>query len=292
MGTSEQVIGYALLAPALLAITLLLVFPLAYSAWLSLTNAALLSSKASFLGLENYVRLLGSEEFARALWHDVIYTIGTTGLSVGLGLGFALLMNKSFAGRPILSGLVIAPYLVPSVATFLIFKWQLSTQFGIVNHALLRIGVIRDPISWLGNPSVVMLSVILVSAWAFFPFAYMALLARLQTIPMSLYEAAKVDGANAVQRLRYIVLPQLRNVLFVVILLRGIWAFNNFDIIWLLTGGGPSGATEHLPILVYLQVFHAHSVSKGAAISVVMFLVLSVCSAIYFLAFGRRRKLR
>lgn len=243
-----------------------------------------------FLGLENYIRLLKSEEFSRALWHDVLYALGTTSLSTGLGLGFALLMNRNFAGRRVLSGLVIAPYLIPSIGTFLTFKWQLNTQFGIVNHALLRTGLIQAPISWFGSPSVAMLSVILISAWAFFPFAYMAFVARLQSIPESLYEAAKVDGANAFQRLQFVVLPQLRNVLFVVVLIRGIWAFNSFDIIWLLTGGGPSSATQHLPILVYLQVFHEHSLSKGAAISVVMFLVLATCSAAYFLAFGRGRR--
>ena len=299
-GVSEQVVGYALLAPALLALALLLVFPLLYSGWLSFTDAALLSSRPAFLGLRNYLELLESQTaafssgqiaspFVVALWHDVVYTVGTTSLSVGLGLAFAVLMSRPFPGRAALSGLVIAPYLIPSVATFLIFKWQLSTQYGIVNHALLSTGLIGRPISWLGNPSVAMLSVILVSAWAFFPFAYMAILARLQTIPVSLYEAAKVDGATATQRLRYIVLPQLRNVLFIVILLRGIWVFNSFDIIWLLTGGGPSGATEHLPILVYLQVFYAHSLSRGAAIAVIMFLILCVCSVVYFMAFGKDR---
>ncbi len=297
---SPQFVGYALLAPALLALAVLLVFPLLYSSWLSFTDAALLSSRPAFLGLRNYLELWGSQAasfssgqiaspFLVALWHDVVYTVGTTSLSVGLGLAFAVLMSKPFPGRSALSGLVIAPYLIPSVATFLIFKWQLSTQYGIVNHALLSAGLVGSPVSWLGNSSVAMLSVIFVSAWAFFPFAYMAILARLQTIPTSLYEAAKVDGATATQRLRYITLPQLRNVLFIVILLRGIWVFNNFDIIWLLTGGGPSGATEHLPILVYLQVFYANSLSRGAAIAVIMFLILCVCSATFFMTFGKDR---
>jgi multiple sugar transport system permease protein len=286
----EQAIGYGLLAPALVAIGILLLFPLLYSVWLSLTDAALLSSAPNFVGLRNYADFITSPQFLAALWHDVVYSVGATALSVGLGLGFALLMNRRFPGRSLLSGLIIAPYLIPSVATFLIFKWQLSTQFGIVNHALLSLHLIDEPISWLGNRSVVMLTVIVVSAWAFFPFAYMAILARLQTIPPNLYDAARVDGANALQRFQYVVLPQLRNVLFVVILLRGIWVFNNFDMIWLLTGGGPNGATEHLPILVYREVFLSHSLSRGAAASIVMFLILLASSAVYFVVAGRTRR--
>jgi multiple sugar transport system permease protein len=279
--------GYLLLMPAAAAVTSLLLFPLAYSTWLSLTDTALLSSRMSYVGATNYARLFASDEFVSALGRDVVYTVGTTALSVVLGLGVALALNRRFPGRSLFSGLVIAPYLIPSVATFLMFKWQLSTQFGMVNYALTTLGLIREPISWLGDPSLAMLSVILVSAWTFFPFAFMAILARLQTIPGSLYDAAKVDGATRVQRFRYVTLPQLRNVLFIVILLRGVWVFNNFDIIWLLTGGGPAGVTEHLPILVYVQVFRAHSVSRGATVAVIMCLFLVACSIGYFAALRR-----
>lgn len=281
-GRTERTAGYLLLVPALACISLLLLFPLAYSVWLSLTDAALLSSGAEFVGLRNYARLLASDEFLAALGNDVTYTLGTTALSVAMGLGMALLLRHRFPGRALLAALVISPYLIPSVATTLIFKWQLSTHFGIVNHALLSSGLIDAPISWLGDPSVAMLSVILVSAWTFFPFAFMAILARLQTIPENLYDAAKIDGASALGRFRYVTLAQLRNVLFIVVLLRGIWVFNNFDLIWLLTGGGPGGVTEHLPIRVYLQVFRAYSLSRGAAISVMMFLLLCLSSLVYF----------
>jgi multiple sugar transport system permease protein len=286
----QALAGYLLLLPATVAVAALLVFPLVYSAWMSLTNAALLSSKFTFVGAKNYLELIDSSEFLAALWHDMIYTIGTTILSVGLGLGVALAFNRSFPGRSFLSGLVIAPYLIPSVATFLIFKWQLSTQFGTVNYVLQSMGLIEQAVSWLGNPRLAMFSVTLVTTWTFFPFAYMAILARLQSIPSNLYDAAAVDGATSFQRFRYVTLPQLRNVLFIVILLRGIWVFNNFDIIWLLTGGGPSQVTEHLPILVYLQVFQANNVSRGAAMAVVMFLFLVACSVMYFFAVPMRSK--
>jgi multiple sugar transport system permease protein len=285
---SQHVVGYGLLFPAVAAIALLLIFPVAYSAWLSLTNTTLLSSTGHFVGLANYTELIGSSEFRSALLNGIIYTLATTALSVGLGVAFALLMNRNFIGRRWLSAIVILPYLIPSVATVLIFNWQLDPNYGMFNQILLDLHLINTPVAWLGSPSLAMFTVIMVSAWAFFPIVYIMVLARLQTIRPSLYAAARVDGANVFQRFRYITLPQLRNVLFLAVLLRGIWIFNTFDMIWLLTGGGPQGSTENLPVLVYKNVFIEQSLSKGAATAMMMFLLLALFSALYFVIFRRR----
>jgi multiple sugar transport system permease protein len=287
---SQQVAGYGLLSPAIVAIALLVIFPVGYSAWLSLTDTTLLSSKAHFVGLANYVDLVNSSEFRSALWNGVVYTVATTVLSVVLGVAFALLMNRNFIGRRWLSAIVILPYLIPSVATVLIFQWQLDPNYGIFNQILLDLHLIDAPVAWLGSPTLAMITVIMVSTWAFFPIVYIMVLARLQTIRPSLYAAARVDGANVFERFRYITLPQLRNVLILAVLLRSIWIFNSFDMIWLLTGGGPQGSTENLPVLVYKSVLLEQSLSKGAATAMMMFLILALFSVLYLLAFRRRRK--
>ena len=164
------------------------------------------------------------------------------------GIGTALLLNNAFAGRALVRGLILFPFVVPTIVAILIWKWMLNDIYGIVNLFLLKIGAIYEGIAWLGSPGLAMASVIVVNVWMFFPFITIQVLARLQVIPIDLYEAARVDGAGALQRFWYVVLPELRSTILLVVFIRGLWMFNKFDTIWLLTQGGPVGRTQTLPI--------------------------------------------
>jgi multiple sugar transport system permease protein len=198
-------------------------------------------------------------------------------------VGAALLLNEAFAGRGLARAVAIFPYVVPTVVAVIIWKWLLNSQFGLVNHLL---GV---PVSWMGRDWI-MVSLIVVSVWQFFPFVLLAVLARLQSIPPELYEAAKVDGATAVSRFWHVTLPQLASVLFVVVLLRSIWMFTKFDTPWLMIqGGGAETYIRTLPIYTYLRTFAYYEAGRGSAMAVLMFLMLATAAALYF-HFWRREE--
>jgi len=177
--------------------------------------------------------------------------------------------------------------MIPTIVAVILWKWLLNDTYGFVNYALFALGIVRDPISWLGADHI-MLSLIVISVWQFFPFVLLAILARLQTIPEELYEAAKVDGASALRRFIHITLPQIRGILFVVILLRSIWMFTKFDTVWLLGEGAGAGRfIRTLPVYAYMRTLTYYEAGLGSTLAVVMFGVLMVCTVIYFQLFRR-----
>ncbi len=181
--------------------------------------------------------------------------------------------------------------MIPTVVAVILWKWLLNNQFGLINYGLMALGLADENLNWMGR-SYIMTSLILVSVWQFFPFVVLAVLARLQTIPEDLYEAAKVDGAGALERFWYVTLPQLTNILFVVILLRSIWMFTKFDTVWLLTqGGGAEKYIRTLPVYAYLRTFNYYEAGMGAAIAVVMFAILVAATTAYVILFRRDERL-
>ena len=274
--------GLLLLLPMTLAVCVLFLYPFGTAVWLSFTDKDLIRPGYHLVGLANYTELFRDPEFWRSLWNNVVYAVSTTALSTVLGLLVALVLNRPVRLRWLLTGVIIFPYVVPTVVAALDFKWLLSDFFGVVNSWLVALGIITRPRAWLGSPDTAMASVVVVSAWRFIPFAVICLLARLQGIPRDLYEAARMDGASAWRQFLDITVPMLKNVLLIVILLRAIWMFNMFDFIWLMTGGGPAGMTQHLPVLAYLKVFREFQLGLGSALSLVMFGFLVVCLAAYF----------
>ena len=185
-------------------------------------------------------------------------------------------------GRGLVRGIVLFPYMIPTIVAVILWKWLLNDTYGVVNYWLLALGIVRDPISWLGTDHI-MLSAIVMSVWQFFPFVLLTILARLQTIPEELYEAAKVDGASAVRRFIHITLPQIRGILFVVILLRSIWMFTKFDTVWLMGEGAGAGRfIRTLPVYAYMRTLTYYQAGLGAALAVIMFAILMVCTVIYF----------
>jgi multiple sugar transport system permease protein len=197
------------------------------------------------------------------------------------------LLNESFTGRGFVRGITLFPYMLPTIVTILLWKWLLSATYGPVNYVLQAFGIIEAPVIWLGADWL-MASTIFVAVWQFFPFVVISLLARLQTIDLQLYEAAAIDGANAWRRFLHITLPELRHILYVVILLRTFFMFTKFDLPWLMaTGGGLQRLIENLPVFAFRKTFATFQAGEGAAISVSLFMLLVVLTILYFWVFRR-----
>jgi multiple sugar transport system permease protein len=281
----EQLAGVLTISPALILILGLTLYPVAYSIWLSLLEKHSFFPQERFIGIENYLYLWKDEEFWTSLWLGTVYSIWTIVLQVVLGVAAALILNEAFVGRGLVRGIVLFPYMIPTIVAVILWKWLLNDTYGVVNYWMLALGIVRDPISWLGADHI-MLSTIIMSIWQFFPFVLLSILARLQTIPPELYEAAKVDGASALRRFVHVTLPQIRGILFVVILLRSIWMFTKFDTVWLMGEGAGAGRfIRTLPVYAYMRTLTYYQAGLGAALAVVMFAILVVCTIIYFRMF-------
>jgi multiple sugar transport system permease protein len=279
--------GLLLFLPAAAVIFGFIFFPVGYSVWLSLTNKHAIRADYDFVWIQNYAELAADGDFWWSFWRGVVFAVGSIGLQVLLGLVVALLLNQPFWGRGFVRGIALFPYMLPTIVVILIWKWLLSASYGPVNYALQALGLIHAPIVWLGDQWL-MPSTIFVAVWQFFPFVVISLLARLQTIDLQLYEAAAIDGAGAWRRFAYVTLPELRHVLFVVVLLRTFFMFTKFDVPWLMaTGGGLQELVQNLPVLAFRKTFRFFQAGEGAAISVSLFAMLIVLTVVYFRAYRR-----
>jgi multiple sugar transport system permease protein len=281
----SALVGWLLLAPSLVLLGGLVVFPVLYNIWLSLFDKHAFMPVQSFVGLKHYVYFAQDPEFWSSVRYGVIYSGATLVLQLLLGVSAALLLNEGFRGRNVLRGVVLFPYMIPTIVAVILWKWLLNDSYGLVNHLLIETHVVRTPVAWLGK-DYIMWSLILTSVWQFFPFVVVTFLARLQTIPPELYEAAKVDGANTWRRFRHVTLPQTRNVLFVIVLLRSIFMFTKFDTVWLMAGeGGVSRYVRTLPVYAYARSFTYLQAGMGATLAVLMFLLLLAATGVYFRVF-------
>jgi len=274
-------LGVLLIAPTIIVFTLVIVYPLLAAIYLSAFQIYTPTLSGDFVGTDNYVRLLTGPDFWRALGTTLIWTLGTLILQIVFGVAMALLLHQNLWFRSLARSLVLFPYFLSTVVAVLVWRWLFNDLYGALNHGLMQLGLTDMPLDWLGSMPNAMIGVILVGAWKYFPFVVIAVLARLQTIPEPLYEAARIDGAGPVARFFDVTLPQLRAVLTVIILLRAIWDFKEFDLIYLLTGGGPIDATQTLALLVYEEAFGLNQMGQAAAYSVGMMLVMLVFMVIY-----------
>lgn len=272
-------------APAVLLIAALIVYPMGYAVWLSFLDKHSFFPGERWVGFDNYRRLAADQEFWLSVWRGLVYAASTTALQLALGLAGALVLHERLAGRAAIRAFVLFPYMVPTIVAVILWKWLFNETYGLVDHWLVRWGVVREPVVWLGL-DYIMVSLVAVSVWQFTPFVTVSVLARLQTIPPELYDAARVDGASAWARFCHVTLPQLRAVLFVVILLRSIWMFTKFDTVWLWGEGAGAGAEiKTLPIYAYMRTFTYYQAGLGAAMAVVMFVMLLVATVVYFRLF-------
>lgn len=277
----EAMIGYLLLMPVLIVLVMFVFYPMASSIYTSFFKKQLGVSTMKFVGFKNYQSLFKNSLFTKSLTNSIIWTVLSTGLQFVFGMICALLLNKEFKGRGFWRGLYIVPWVVPPVVVAIIFRWLLNGLFGYGNQVLQALHIIQEPLGWFSDAKLVMPVLIFINVWRGVPFMMITLLAGMQTIPTDLYEAAKVDGANAVQRFFRITLPNMRHVITIGLLIYTLWNFNNFDMIYLLTKGGPGTISFTLPVMIYSAAFEEFAYGKAAAISTVMFLILAVVAFIY-----------
>ena len=290
LGARDKLTGWFLLIPALLVLALVFIYPIARAFWLSLFTENLGTQlEPVFSGLDNYLRMLGDGRFWQSMGNTSIFTIISVVLELILGLGIALVLNQSFRGRGIVRTIAIIPWALPTAVMGLAWAWIFNDQYGVVNDILQRLGAIELGINWLGSPTLAMTALIIADVWKTTPFISIILLAGLQSIPQDLYEAHAMDGANAWQSFSQITLPLLMPQILIALLFRFAQAFGIFDLVQVMTGGGPAGATETVSIYIYSTVMRYLDFGYGAALIVVTFLLLVVAVAITSLFSKRLR---
>jgi multiple sugar transport system permease protein len=276
--------------PFLIAVALFLVWPIAEAVRLSFVRYnPLRPDDQPFVGLDNYLFVLEDPLFWESFWQALVWTGISTVAQAVIGVALAMLLHHPLKGINAFRGLLLFPYVVPTVVIALNWRWLFNAEIGIVNHLLLSAGLIQERIAWLSTPDMAMASAILLNVWKYTPFVVIVVLARLQTIPTELYDAAKVDGAGALRRFRDITLPQLAEVLAVVVVFRTIWTFNKFEEIYLLTRGGPGTSTYNLALYAFDQSIANLRMGVGAASGVIMLGLLLAGSLLYIrlTGFGR-----
>lgn len=271
----RQVMPLALLSPAVLVTLAIVFFPMVQTAWMSLHEYVLFRPKNfAWVGLQNYINVFQDEVFWISLRHTVLWIAITVPAQALLGLATALLLNQQFPWRPIARALIIIPWALPSVVIALMWAWIYDSNYGILNDLLLRIGILETSIPWLANPDTALYAIILTLTWQGFPFFAVMILAGLQSIPRSYYEAASLDGASPLRQFWHITLPGISGVLFTAILLRTIWVANSMDVIFVMTGGGPGYSTYTLPLYAFLEARTNLNFGYGSALAMTFTLLL------------------
>jgi multiple sugar transport system permease protein len=277
----DRLTGILLFLPMAIMVILLSFYPVMHVLRMSFYQQSLYSPDAVFCGLENFRQLFRHEAFGRALGNNLVFAFGSLAIQMVVGLGIALVLNSHFYARGPVRGTILFSYLVPYVVAALTFKFMLSDATGILSY-LIRAFNLPMPPSPLGSKDWAMLTAIVVNSWKNFPFMVIVFLAQLQSISPEMYEAASVDGATTLQKFTKITFPLLLPTIVVVGMLRTIWNFNNFEVIFLLTQGGPLGRTETFPILIHRFVFGEFSMGRGSALAAVVLVILLAMSIIYW----------
>ncbi|MCB9456050.1 MAG: sugar ABC transporter permease [Anaerolineaceae bacterium] len=287
----ETRLAWMLVSPTVLIVFGLVLFPAFFSIWISFRNVGLDNLNdvfnAPFVGWDNYNQVFNDFAFKWQGWNQwgafvttIVYSFLSTFLTLGLGLVAALVLNRPFRGRGLARGVFLFPYVAPVVSVAFVWRWILDPgPSGVLNDVLMQLGLIDLPQAYLAQRGLALWLVILFQGWRYFPFAMLMILARLQAIDTTLYEAVEVDGGNTWDKFRYVTLPGLRYVMGAIFLLRLLWTFNKFDDIWLLTGGGYG--TNVLPVLTYQYSFKSFDFGKGAANAMVLLVILVIFIAIY-----------
>lgn len=280
---------YLFIGLAVLYLLLFAVVPLLKGLDLSFTNTRILNPTAGrYIGLENYDEVLGSGAFFKSVVATLVYTGFTVVGSVTLGTVSAFVINRLFPGRILARAIMVMPWAVPTVAVALVFRWIYNDSSGVANDASAVLGLGER--GWLTDPNYGMLSVVLATIWKVTPFIMLVVLAALQSVPEDLYEATKIDGADAYSTFKLVVLPFLLPTLRVVALLMTIWSFRRFEIIWLLTGGGPVDVTTTIVIDVYRQAFNNSQLGLAAATGMLGLVLSLIVTAVYFVVEQRAAK--
>jgi ABC-type sugar transport system permease subunit len=282
----EARLGWAMVLPAVGTILLIALFPLVWTVWesLHLHDLRMPWLGRPFIGLDNYVEALGDERFREALVHTLAFTVASVTLELTLGCVLALAMNRAFRGRGLVRAAILVPWAIPTVVAALIWRFMFDGDSGIVNAALASLGV--DPPVWFVDRLAAWVPVVLGDVWKETPFVALLLLAGLQGIDASLYEAARIDGASAWRQFRHITLPLLKPALLVALIFRTRDAFRVFDLVYVMTGGGPGTATEPIALYTFTSLLQNLRFGYGSALSVLVFLVAFLLALGYIRVVG------
>lgn len=280
---SQALPGLLLLLPAVALLLVFIAYPIGYAIWLSFQDLYLLRGIDSIIpyGLGNFQRFFSDPKWTKYALNTAIWTFGSVIGEVTLGTILALLLNRPLPLRGLLRGLVLLPWVMPPVVAAIVWKWILDGQWGILNYLLLNAGLLDRPVTWLTNPATMWWSILMISWWKSTPFAFVNVLAGLQSIPGELYEAAQLDGASRWNQFWHITLPLLRPVLTVLILLMAIWRSHEFALLWVLTQGGPGDASTTMAILAYKTSFVFFRTSYGASMGVLLMAVILIFTIFY-----------
>jgi len=282
--------GWFLVTPAIVLLLLVFVYPIARVVWQSgFTQNLGTELQPIFTGMENYRRMAGDGRFWQSLGNSTVFTTISVALELLLGMGIALILNQPLRGRGVVRTIAILPWALPTALMALVWTWIFNDQYGVLNDMLRRIGIIDSGINWLGDPLLAMGAVIFADVWKTTPFVSILLLAGLQSISPVLYEAQAIDGATPWQSFRQITLPLLFPQIVIVLVFRLAQAFGVFDLIAVMTGGGPGGATETVSLYIYATVMRYLDFGYGAALIVVTFLLLVLAVAIAAILLTQRR---
>jgi multiple sugar transport system permease protein len=282
----ERWLAVALLLPTVVLLGLFIAYPFVEGVLLSVTDAKV-GVPGHFIGLENFDKLWNDSIFRVAVRNTFVYTIVTTIFKLALGLWLAMLLNRHFKGKALTRAFILLPFIIPTVLSTFAWKWMFDPTFSVINWTLYRLAVIHARINWLGDPDLAMISVIIVNVWRGVPFYAISLLAGLQTINPELQEAAAIDGARPWQRFWHVTWPLLLPVTMVVVLFSVIQTFADFQLVYVLTGGGPANATQLFATYAYQIGVGTGLLSEGAAISLAMFPVLLIVVIIQLLYIRR-----
>ncbi len=284
----EARIAWGLVLPALLTILLVALFPLLWTFWesLHLHDLRMPWLGKPFVGADNYVEALRDPRFWSALGHTAFFAVASVGLELIFGLWLALALNRAFRGRGLVRAAVLVPWAIPTVVSALLWRFMFEGQSGIVNSLLVDLGLIGQPVVWFIHPAAAWVPVILADVWKTTPFVALLLLAGLQNIDASLYEAARIDGASVWRQFRHVTLPLLKPAILVALIFRTLDAFRVFDLIYALTGGGPGTSTEPIALYTFNALLQNLQFGYGSALSVIVFAITFCLALLYIRLLG------
>ena len=270
----SQPLALLLVAPALALLAAVLAWPLMAGVLLSFRDVRIVGSEGPFVGLSNYATVLADGDFWRASWLSLVWVAANAVVQTALALAAALILHQKFPGMRIARTWIILSWIVPTVVVVMIWRWLFSTSGGMVNPGLMALGITDAPVGFFASPWAAFATLVFINSWRWFPFVALMMLAGLTRIPADLMEAARVDGAGPWKRFTRITWPLLAPTLAVLLVIGTLLSFNVFDVIWLLTAGGPAGGTRTLPVLIYETAFRGYRISEAATIAVLATLML------------------
>jgi multiple sugar transport system permease protein len=286
--SNESTLAYIFVLPSLLFLAAFMFYPILNVVVISLFQTNKVGNLLRFVGVTNYVELIKNSVFDVVLLRSALWTAAAVAVKTGFGLIIASLLNTQFPGRKIARTLFLIPWASSAPISAILWRWVFHPQFGLLNYTLKATGVWPNPPVWLGGSTSAFVAVIWVDIWLGIPFMALVFLAGMQSVSLDLYEVADVEGASALQKFVFITIPGIRSVLLVATLLSTLWTFNDFNTIYVMTRGGPSGSTHILITYLYERTFQWLNWSSGSVMAVITFIILSVVAWVYAIGYFRR----